>query len=133
MVAPPTDNHRAKILYVEDNPENRLLIRRVLNAEGYSVSEAESAIQAIRVVNEQMPDLILMDINMPDIDGYELTAHLKAQSNLKQIPIIAMTANALKGDRERSLAAGCDGYIEKPVNVDTLTDQIGHFLQGKVH
>ena len=69
---------------------------------------------------------------MPDIDGYTLTAHLKAQSNLKQIPIIAMTANALKGDRERSLAAGCDGYIEKPVNVDTLTDQIGHFLQRKV-
>jgi two-component system cell cycle response regulator DivK len=73
-----------------------------------------------------------MDINMPDIDGYALTAHLKAQSNLKQIPIIAMTANALKGDRERSLAAGCDGYIEKPVNVDTLTDQIVFFLQRKV-
>jgi len=132
MVAPLVENHRATILYVEDNPENRMLIRRVLNAEGYTVSEAESAIQAIKVMHEQLPDLILMDINMPDIDGYTLTAHLKAQSNLKQIPIIAMTANALKGDRERSLAAGCDGYIEKPVNVDTLTDQIGHFLQRKV-
>ena len=120
------------ILYVEDNPENRLLIRRVLNAEGYNVSEAESATQALKVLHEQVPDLILMDINMPDIDGYALTAHLKAQSNLRQIPIIAMTANALKGDRERSLAAGCDGYIEKPVNVDTLTDQIVHFLQRKV-
>jgi two-component system cell cycle response regulator DivK len=132
MVAPLAENHRATILYVEDNPENRMLIRRVLNAEGYTVSEAESAIQAIKVMHEHLPDLILMDINMPDIDGYTLTAHLKAQSNLKQIPIIAMTANALKGDRERSLAAGCDGYIEKPVNVDTLTDQIGHFLQRKV-
>jgi two-component system, cell cycle response regulator DivK len=131
MVAPQAENHHATILYVEDNPENRLLIRRVLNSEGYNVSEAGSAAQAIKVLHEQMPDLILMDINMPDIDGYALTAHLKAQSNLKHIPIIAMTANALKGDRERSLAAGCDGYIEKPVNVDTLTDQIVHFLQRK--
>jgi two-component system, cell cycle response regulator DivK len=132
MVAAQVENQRATILYVEDNPENRLLIRRVLNAEGYNVSEAGSAAQAIKALHEQTPDLILMDINMPDIDGYALTAHLKAQSNLKQIPIIAMTANALKGDRERSLAAGCDGYIEKPVNVDTLTDQIVHFLQRKV-
>ena len=132
MVALLANNHRGTILYVEDNPENRLLIRRVLNAEGYNVHEAESATQALRVLDEQVPDLILMDINMPDIDGYALTAHLKAQSNLRQIPIIAMTANALKGDRERSLAAGCDGYIEKPINVDTLTDQIVHFLQRKV-
>ena len=132
MVAPQVESHHATILYVEDNPENRLLIRRVLNAEGYNVTEAGSAAQAIKVLYEQLPDLILMDINMPDIDGYALTAHLKAQSNLKQIPIIAMTANALKGDRERSLAAGCDGYIEKPVNVDTLTDQIVQFLQCKV-
>ena len=132
MVALLANNHRATILYIEDNPENRLLIRRVLNAEGYNVNEAANATQALRVLDEQVPDLILMDINMPDIDGYALTAHLKAQTNLKQIPIIAMTANALKGDRERSLAAGCDGYIEKPVNVDTLTDQIVHFLKRKV-
>lgn len=132
MVPLLANNHRATILYVEDNPENRLLIRRVLNAEGYNVNEAANATQALRVLDEQVPDLILMDINMPDIDGYALTAHLKAQSNLRQIPIIAMTANALKGDRERSLAAGCDGYIEKPINVDTLTDQIVHFLQRKV-
>jgi two-component system, cell cycle response regulator DivK len=132
MGTPNTDHRRASILYVEDNAENRLLIRRVLDAEGYAVSEAESAIQALRVLHDQMPDLILMDINMPDIDGYTLTAHLKSRPDVKQIPIIAMTANALKGDRERSLAAGCDGYIEKPVNVDTLTDQIGYFLQHKV-
>ena len=132
MVAPLAGNHRATILYVEDNPDNRLLIRRVLNAEGYSVNEAESAIQALKVLAENLPDLILMDINMPDIDGYALTAHLKGQINFQKIPIIAMTANALKGDRERSLAAGCDGYIEKPVNVDTLTDQIGYFLHRKV-
>ena len=86
MVASMAENHRATILYVEDNPENRLLIRRVLNAEGYNVSEAESATQALKVLHEQVPDLILMDINMPDIDGYALTAHLKAQSNLKKIP-----------------------------------------------
>jgi CheY-like chemotaxis protein len=129
MVAPSASNHRAIILYVEDNADNRLLIRRILTADGYSVIEAESAAHALLVLGEHTPDLILMDINMPDIDGYTLTAQLKAQTGFRHIPIIAMTANALKGDQERSLQAGCDGYIQKPIDVDTLTDQIARFLQ----
>ncbi len=131
MSAPDPGNHRAIILYVEDNAENRLLIRRILNAEGHDVIEADSAAAALRVLQDQTPDLILMDINMPDIDGYTLTARLKAQPGLKEIPIIAMTANALKGDRERSLEAGCDGYIQKPIDVDTLTEEILRFLAAR--
>jgi two-component system cell cycle response regulator DivK len=130
MAGSETHDHRATILYIEDNADNRLLIRRILSAEGYSVSEAESAAQALQVIQANLPDLILMDINMPDIDGYTLTAQLKAQPEFKNIPIIAMTANALKGDRERSLEAGCDGYIQKPIDVDDLTNQIARFLQA---
>lgn len=133
MVAPGTGYYRPSVLYVEDNADNRLLIRRILNAEGYDVLEADSAVQALRVLQAQKPDLILMDINMPDIDGYTLTAQIKSQPDLKHIPIIAMTANALKGDRERSLQAGCDGYIQKPIDVDQLTDQIANFLRLRGH
>jgi two-component system cell cycle response regulator DivK len=116
------------VLYVEDNPENRLLVHRVLLAEGFEVLEADSAAKAVEVVRKQIPDLILMDINMPDVDGYTLTARLKTLPGLAKIPIIALTANVMKGDRERTLEAGCDGYIQKPVDVDTLSEQINRFL-----
>jgi two-component system cell cycle response regulator DivK len=119
------------ILYVEDNPENRLLIRRILTVEGYTVAEAENAATALKFVEEQTPDLILMDINMPDMDGYTLTAKMKTYPKLFNIPIIALTANVMKGDRERTLAAGCDGYIQKPVDVDTLPEQIAQYLNQK--
>jgi two-component system cell cycle response regulator DivK len=119
------------ILYVEDNPDNRLLVRRVLMAEGFDVIEAINANQALELLKQQTPDLILMDINMPDIDGYTLTTRLKAMPALQKVPIVAMTANALKGDRERSLGAGCDGYIQKPIDVDSLPVQIRRFLAQK--
>jgi two-component system cell cycle response regulator DivK len=121
----------ATILYVEDNADNRLLVRRILNADGFDVVEAANAAQAWKVLEAQPPDLILMDINMPDVDGYTLTAQIKSQPHLQAIPIIAMTANALKGDRERSLQAGCDGYIEKPIDIDELTRQILSFLSKR--
>jgi two-component system cell cycle response regulator DivK len=117
------------ILYVEDNAENRLLIRRILEAEGYTVAEAENANRAIEFVKTQTPDLILMDINMPDMDGYTLTAQMKTLPALFDVPIVALTANVMRGDRERTLAAGCDGYIQKPVDVDALPDQISRFLR----
>ena len=116
------------ILYVEDNFENRILVRRILMAEGYLVLEANSARQALDVLQAQMPDLILMDINMPDVDGYTLTTHIKALPRTAHIPVIALTANVMKGDRERSLDAGCDGYIQKPVDVDELPRQISQYL-----
>jgi two-component system, cell cycle response regulator DivK len=120
------------ILYVEDNPENRLLIRRILEVEGYTVAEAENAATALDFVKNQTPDLILMDINMPDIDGYTLTAQLKTLPNIFDVPIIALTANVMRGDRERTLAAGCDGYIQKPIDVDELPEQISQYLKNAI-
>ena len=118
----------ATILCIEDSPENRLLVRRILEAEGYQFKEARDAKTALELVAAQIPDLILMDINMPDLDGYALTARLRLMPQMKYVPILAMTANVMKGDRERSLAAGCDGYIQKPIDVDKLPNQIGQFL-----
>ena len=119
----------ATILYVEDNPENRLLIRRILQVEGYVILEASSAFEALEMLKTQRPDLILMDINLPEMDGYTLTARLKSLPNLNNVPIVALTANVMRGDRERTLEAGCDGYIQKPVDVDALPDQISQFLR----
>lgn len=117
------------ILYVEDNPENRLLIRRILQAEGYTMLEASNAYQAIDLVKTENPDLILMDINLPEMDGYTLTARLKTMPKLSTVPIIALTANVMRGDRERTLEAGCDGYIQKPIDVDALPIQINRYLK----
>jgi two-component system, cell cycle response regulator DivK len=119
----------ATILYVEDNPDNRLLVRRILEAEKYTVLEAGNASQALSFIKSHPPDLILMDINLPEVDGYTLTSHLKTRPELHRVPIIAVTANAMRGDRERTLEAGCDGYIQKPIDVDALPRQIKHFLR----
>jgi two-component system cell cycle response regulator DivK len=120
---------KATVLYIEDNYDNRLLIRRVLEAEGYRVFEAEDGAQGIKFLQSEKPDLVLMDINLPEIDGYEVTKRLKQLPTMTKIPVIAMTANVMKGDREKTLAAGCDGYIPKPVDIDTLPDQIARFLR----
>ena len=117
------------ILYVEDNHDNRTLIRRILMAEGFCVVEVENANRALQFLETQVPDLILMDINLPDIDGYTLTGRLKALPHLQLVPIVALTANVMRGDRERTLQAGCDGYIQKPIDVDTLPQQIRRFLK----
>jgi two-component system, cell cycle response regulator DivK len=119
----------ARILYIEDNPENRLLMRRVLMAEGYIVEEASDGNSGLQKAAESPPDLILMDINLPEIDGYEVTARLKQLPNMTGVPIIAVTANVMKGDREKTLAAGCDGYIQKPIDIDLLPSQIERFLK----
>jgi two-component system cell cycle response regulator DivK len=123
------DNNEPLILYVEDNAENRLLIRRILMAEGFSILEAANAAQALDVLQTASPDLILMDINLPEIDGYALTSRLKAEPKLSHTPIVALTANVMRGDRERTLEAGCDGYIQKPVDVDLLPMQLCRFLK----
>lgn len=118
------------ILYVEDNPDNRSLIRRVLEAEGYTVIEAPSAKNALSVLEHGNPDLILMDINMPDMDGYTLTSQIRAMPAHRRVPIVAVTANVMRGDREKSLEAGCDGYIQKPIDVDQLPVQIERFMRN---
>jgi two-component system cell cycle response regulator DivK len=117
------------ILHVEDNFDNRLLVRRLLNASGYQVVEAADATGAKEALKSLHPDLILMDINMPDVDGYTLTSEIKAIPHLFGVPIIAITANVMKGDRERTFDAGCDGYIEKPIDVDRFVDQMEKFLK----
>ncbi len=117
------------ILYIEDNPDNRLLVRRILSVHGYRLLEAEHASKALEVLQQEIPDLILMDINMPEMDGYTLTAKIRRIPTLANIPVIALTANVMKGDRERTLEAGCDGYIQKPVDVDSFPDQIAKYIK----
>ncbi len=119
---------KGTILYVEDNSDNRKLVRRVLEVEGYSVIEAKDGAQALECLGNEPIDLALMDINMPDMDGYTLTAKIKAMPEFSKLPIVAVTANVMRGDRERSLEAGCDGYIQKPIDIDTLSQQIERFL-----
>jgi two-component system cell cycle response regulator DivK len=119
------------ILYVEDNFDNRMLVRRVLEAEGYRVIEAEDGAQGVDRIRTETPDLVLMDINLPEVDGYEVTRHFKELPSMARVPVIAMTANVMKGDREKTFAAGCDGYIPKPIDIDTLPDQIARFLRKK--
>jgi two-component system cell cycle response regulator DivK len=121
----------AVILYIEDNVDNRTLIRRILTAEGYELKEAANAVEALATLNLMRPDLILMDINMPDVDGYTLTAQIRGMSGFESVPIVALTANVMRGDRERSLEAGCDGYIQKPIDIDILPQQIERYLRKK--
>ena len=118
-----------RILYIEDNPGNRLLVRRVLEAEGYSVMEAADGTSGLEMAAQGSPDLILLDINLPEIDGYDLARRFRAIPNLQEVPILAVTANVMKGDRERTLEAGCDGYIQKPIDVDRLPEQVRETLQ----
>ena len=118
------------ILHIEDNFENRILVRRLLQSASYNVIEAENALQAINHLRTTRPDLILMDINMPDVDGYTLTSKLKTVPSIRQIPIIAITANAMRGDKEKTMQAGCDGYIEKPIDIDTFLDKVEYFLKA---
>jgi two-component system cell cycle response regulator DivK len=122
---------KAKVLYIEDNPDNFTLVKRVLEIEGYDVIGAENGQQGLAKATSQKPDLIITDINLPDIDGYEVTDALKKGAATAHIPVIAMTANVMKKDRENVLQAGCDGYISKPIDIDELPVQIESFLKGK--
>jgi len=117
-----------KILYIEDSSSNRLLVRRILEVEDYEVLEAEDGTIGIQIARQEHPALILMDMNLPDVDGYEMTRRICATPELADIPIVAMTANVMEGDREKALEAGCVGYIPKPIDVDELPGQIARFL-----
>jgi two-component system cell cycle response regulator DivK len=123
--------NKGTILYVEDNPDNRLLVKRILLAEDYSLLEAIDGKDALTVLETARPDLILMDINMPDMDGYALTAKIKSLPGFERIPILALTANVMRGDKEKTLEAGCDGYIQKPLDIDQLTREIDKFLSRR--
>lgn len=120
---------KGTVLYIEDNIDNRVLVRRVLEAESYTVFECSHPQQAVEVTKQVKPDLILMDINMPELDGYTLTARIKSNPGFENVPIIALTANVMRGDREKSLQAGCDGYIQKPIDIDTISNQIERYIR----
>lgn len=125
------DKHppRKVILYIEDDPANRILVRRVLEAEGYRVLEAENGIRGLEIAQREQLGAILVDIHMPDMDGFEVMARLRTIPRSASVPIIALTAMVMKGDRERTLQAGCSGYIEKPIDVDLLPEQIASVLK----
>ncbi|MCU0500033.1 MAG: response regulator [Anaerolineae bacterium] len=119
----------ARILYIEDNPQNMRLVRKILVHHGYTVLEAIDGGSGLQTAYIERPDLILVDINLPDIDGLEVTTQLKQHPELRQTPVIALTANAMIGDRERTLAAGCDDYLPKPVSKQDLLDTVAKYLQ----
>jgi len=121
---------KAKILYIEDNFDNMTLVKRVLEIEGYEVIPAGTGNEGLFKAGQLLPDLIITDINLPDIDGYEVTDSLKKNQKTAHIPVIAMTANVMKKDRESVFQAGCDGYISKPIDVDELPNQVETFLKG---
>ncbi len=122
---------KVKVLYIEDNFDNMTLVKRVLEIEGYEVIGAGTGQEGLAKAQENTPDIVITDINLPDIDGYQVTDTLKKDNKTAHIPIIAMTANVMKKDREHVIRAGCDGYISKPIDVDDLPGQIENFLKGK--
>ena len=118
------------ILYVEDNPDNMMLVQRALEARGYRLLKAVDGLSGVEVAEREEVDLILLDINLPDIDGYEVARRLRKspKSALRHTPIIAITANALKGDAEKALDAGCDVYMSKPINIRELWARVEAFV-----
>jgi two-component system cell cycle response regulator DivK len=120
-----------KILIVDDNQDSRELAVQILKNVGYQMIEAADGEDALEKANTENPDIILMDISIPKIDGYEVTRRLKSQVSFKDIPIIALTAHAMKGDKEKAMEAGCEGYISKPIDIHELPNQIKSYLKDK--
>jgi len=118
------------ILYIEDNPDNTMLVRRALESRGYKLLTSPNGMKGVDMAESEAVDLILLDINLPDIDGYEVARRLRGSDKLelKTIPIIAVTANALKGDAEKALNAGCDVYMSKPINIRELWARVEAFV-----
>jgi signal transduction histidine kinase len=117
----------SRILHIEDDPGSRLLVRKILSAAGHEVVEAATGLEGVRLAQQQRPDLVVVDLNIPDLDGYEVALRLRGTESLRDVPIVAITA---EGDRETSLAVGCDGFIEKPIDARLCPRQIERFLEG---
>ncbi len=120
-----------RILCVEDNPQNMRLVRKILSSAGYETAEAVDGMSGLQMAQQERFALILLDVNLPDIDGLEVAQRLKADPETRTIPCIALTANAMHGDRERCLQAGCDGYVPKPITKSELLHTIAHFLTSQ--
>jgi CheY-like chemotaxis protein len=119
-----------KILYIEDTENNRILVSRYLERKGYQVLTAEQAEAGLALASREQPDLILMDMGLPEIDGWEATRRLKADAKMQHIPVIALTAHVMQGDREKALAAGCDDYDTKPFQFPRLVGKIESLLSA---
>jgi len=117
----------ATVLHIEDDPSNRLLVRKLLTAAGHEVVDAESGLEGIRLAESRKPDLVLVDIDVPDLDGYEVTLRLRGMPAMQGTPIVAITA---EGDRETSLAVGADGFIQKPIDARRFPAMVERFLSG---
>jgi len=118
------------ILYIEDNFHNRRLVQKVLSAQGYTVLLAEDGTEGLQMVQERRPQVLLLDISLPGIDGLQVAAQVKANPLLKGIYIIALTASAMVGDRERFLLAGCDDYLSKPLQVTQLIEKVNRYFSS---
>ena len=119
-----------KILYVEDNDDNIYVVKNRLGRAGFTVMAAMDGSQGVAMAAEQQPDLILMDLSLPVLDGWEATRRLKAADRTKGIPVIALTAHAMAGDRDKALEAGCDDYDTKPIELPRLLEKIGRLIGG---
>lgn len=117
-----------RILIIEDNEQNLYLLTFLLEQYGYLVLQARDGLEGIETATQLVPDLILLDIQLPEMDGYTVARLLRTYDFLKHVPIVAVTSYAMVGDRELGLAAGCNGYIEKPINPDTFIDEIMAFF-----
>jgi CheY-like chemotaxis protein len=117
-----------KVLVVEDNPLNLELVRDILVAAGYDVLEAMDGAAGVEMAILERPDLILMDLQLPGLGGLEATRQLRARSETRSIPIVAVTAHAMKGEDQRALAAGCDGFVSKPIRVREFTETVRQFV-----
>ena len=126
-----TDHTRKKILYIEDDPQARVLMADIFRYKGYIYIEASRGLEGIQLASEHLPDLILVDLQLPDIQGYEVTTHLKSLEKLQETPIIALTAETQKDVKELVLTAGCDGYISKPINITEFLFKIEEYLAGR--
>ena len=126
---------KPNILYIEDQPDSMALIRRILNSERYNLIEACTGLQGIYIAEHQDVDVILLDINLADIDGFAVAQHLRhsTKEELTKIPIIAVTANAMKGDAAKILGAGFDYYISKPINIQELMNKVETYTKNKVN
>jgi two-component system cell cycle response regulator DivK len=121
---------KAKVLVVEDDFMNKILVKEILSLEGYSILEAGNGKEAVDMASKEMPDIILMDINLPEIDGVEAMRLIKANESTRDIPVLALTASVMKGDEERYLGEGFDGYVAKPVEVRKLLETVATCLSG---
>jgi len=128
MANPSSANRGRRILVVEDNALNLELVRDILTAEGYDVLEAADGPTGVAVALAECPELILMDLQLPGLDGFQATQQIRADPKLRDVPIVAVTAHAMKGDDERARAAGCDGFVAKPIQVRQFVATVEHYL-----